>query len=120
MNIRAEQAFGKGYIAKAKNPSDFIEFVSNNLEQELATKLVNELGDHKLHVVQLSEPEFIEDLPEMWNSAVRQDLELKNLVQCKDCRMAYPWCKYFRFMLAGKGFCPFGEEQLKNGEREGE
>ena len=75
--------------------------------------MVDKLGDHKLYAVQLSEPGFIEDLPGSWTNecALKQELHVLDLVQCKNCRRAFPWCQRFRDELDGNGFCPYGAER---------
>lgn len=109
MVIYAQQIFDKVYLDR-DNPSEFIEYVSYGIERELVTKVMDKLKDHKLSIVKLHEPTFIEDLPGTWKDqcAYRQDLEYREVVQCKDCRMVYPWCQKFRDELDGNGFCPYG------------
>lgn len=112
MVLHAEQIFDKVYLDRER-PSDFIDYVSHTVERELVNKFIEQLEDHKLRVVELKEPEFIEDLPgSMWapQSAYKQDLVCLPFVQCKNCRMAYPWCQRFRDELGGEGFCPYGKE----------
>lgn len=112
MVLRAEQIFDKVYLDRDR-PSDFIKFVAEGIKRELVNKLMDELDDHKIHVVELKEPEFIEDLPgsSWWEeSAYKQDLVCLTFVQCKNCRMAYPWCQRFRDELGGDGYCPYGRE----------
>ena len=111
MILRAEQIFDKVYLDR-EHPSDFIDFISHAVERELVNKLIDQLEDHKLRVVVLKEPEFIEDMPGSWwnQSAYKQDLVCLTLVQCKNCRMAYPWCQRFRDELGGEGYCPYGRE----------
>ena len=112
MILRAEQIFDKVYLDR-KHPSDFIDYISHAIGRELITKAMDKLKDHKLFVVKLHEPEFIEDLPGSWSTqcVYRQDLECLEIVQCKDCRMAFPWCQKFRDELGGNGFCPYGAER---------
>lgn len=112
MVLRAEQMFDKVYLDR-EHPSDFIKFIMESIKRELVNKLMDELEDHKIHIVELKEPGFIEDLPgSCWNqqSACKQDLVCLKIVQCKNCRMAYPWCQRFRDELGGDGFCPYGKE----------
>ncbi len=112
MILRAEKMFDKEYLDR-EHPSDFIKFVADDVKRELINKLINELDDHKIRVVELKEPGFIEDLPgSCWSSqcAYKQDLVCLRLVQCKHCCMAYPWCQRFRDELGGEGFCPYGRE----------
>lgn len=108
MTIYSQHVFEKIFLDK--DPSDFIKYISAGVERELVTKVIDKLGDHKLYIVKLQEPEIIEDLPEYWNDtcAYRQKLECTKIVQCKDCRMVYPWCQRFRDELGGYGFCPYG------------
>lgn len=111
MVLRAEQVFNKVYLDR-EHPSDFIKFVAEGIKRELVNKLMDELDDHKIHVVELKEPE-LEDLPgSRWDqeSAYKQDLVCLTFVQCKNCRMAYPWCQRFRDELGGEGYCPYGRE----------
>ena len=114
MIIRAEQIFDKVYLDEAQRPSEFISYISKATERELITKLMNELCDHKLHVVQLHEPGLIEDLPMEQEVAYRQNLEVSKLVQCKDCTMSFPWCHKFRYELGGYGYCPYGKEIMND------
>lgn len=115
MILRAEQIFDKVYLDR-ENPSDFIKFVAEGIKRELINKLMDELDDHKIRIVELKEPEFIEDLPgsSWWEeSAYKQDLVCLTFVQCKNCRMVYPWCQRFRDELGGNGFCPYGAEIIE-------
>jgi len=115
MVLRAEQIFDKVYLDR-EHPEDFIAYISQAMERELVSKFIDQLNNHKLHVVVLKEPEFIEDLPGSWwnQSAYRQSLECMEVVQCKNCRMHFPWCHKFRDELGGEGFCPYGKE-IKDG-----
>ena len=114
MVLRAEQIFDKVCLDRG-HPSDFIDYISDAVERELVSKFIDQLEDHKLRVVVLKEPEFIEDLPGSWwnQSAYRQSLECMEVVQCKNCRMHFPWCHKFKDELGGNGFCPYGKE-IKN------
>ena len=109
MIFRAEQIFDKVYLDR-DNPSEFMKYLSYGVERELINKVMDKLNDHKLYIVKLHEPEFIEDLPGTWadQCAYRQNLEYREVVQCKDCKMTYPWCQKFRDGLDGNGFCPYG------------
>jgi len=112
MILRAEQIFDKVYLDR-EHPSDFIDYVTKSIERELVNKFVDKLGDHKLYIVKLNEPAFIEDLPgSCWapQCAYRQNLECLEVVQCENCRMNFPWCQRFRDELGGNGFCPYGKE----------
>ena len=114
MILHSEQVLDKRLLDRQReSSSDFLDFVASDVKRELVTKLMDELEDHELHVIQLSEPEFIEDRPEPGTFAVRQHLKLANLVQCKNCRMVYPWCQKFKFELGGEGYCPYGKELFK-------
>lgn len=114
MILRAEQVFDKVYLDR-EHPSDFIKFIMESIKRELVNKLMDQLEDHKPRVVILKEPEFIEDLPESWwpQNAYKQDLKCIEIVQCKNCRMAFSWCHKFRDELGGNGFCPYGAEIIK-------
>ena len=114
MILCAQQTFDKVYLDR-EHPDEFIEFVMYGIERELATKLMDELKDHKIHIIELKEPEFIEDfpMPVTGESAIKQDLVCEKLVQCRNCRMVYPWCQRFRDELDGHGFCPYGKEILE-------
>lgn len=110
MILRAEQSFDKVYLDR-EHPSDFIDYISYCVERELVDKVMDKLKDHKLFVVMLHEPRFMEDLPDSWydrQCAYTQDLECIEVVQCKNCRMNFPWCQKFRDELGGNGFCPYG------------
>ena len=119
MILRAEQMFDKVYLDR-EHPSDFIKFVAESTERELVNKFVDKLGDHKLYIVMLHEPGFIEDLPGSWHhqAAYRQNLECLEIVQCKNCRMNFPWCQKFRDELGGNGFCPYGAKIIVEDEDE--
>lgn len=60
MVLHAKRTFDR------EHPSDFIDFISHDVERELVSKFIDQLEDHKLRVVVLKEPEFIEDLPGSW------------------------------------------------------
>lgn len=111
MILSSQQVFDKVYLDR-EHPSDFIEFIMDDIKRKLVNKLMNELEDHKPRVVVLKEPEFIEDLHESWwdQSAYKQDLVCLTFVQCKNCRMHFPWCQKFKSELRGDGFCPYGRE----------
>lgn len=112
MILRAEQTFDKVYLDR-EHPSEFIDYISYGIERELVTKVIDKLKDHKLFIVKLHEPGFVEDLPgSCWQPqcAYRQDLECMEVIQCKNCRMVYPWCQRFRDELGGEGYCPYGKE----------
>jgi hypothetical protein len=112
MVLHAEQRFDQ-VLLDGEHPEDFIAYISNAMERELVNNFIVQLEDHKPHVVVLKEPEFIEDPPGSWQnqSAYRQSLECMKVVQCKNCRMHFPWCHKFREELGGNGFCPYGKEQ---------
>ena len=109
MILRSQQTFNKIYLDR-EHSSEFIEFIKDNIKRELVTKLIGELKDHKIHIVELKEPEFIENIPTTCESAIKQDLVCVKFVQCRNCRMVYPWCQRFRDELDGYGFCPYGKE----------
>ena len=109
MVLRSQQTFDKVYLDR-EHPSDFIEFIMHSIERELVNKLMDELKNHKIHIIELKEPEFMEDFPMTGETTIEQDLVCLKLVQCKDCRMAFPWCQKFRDELGGNGFCPYGKE----------
>ena len=110
MILRTEQMFDKVYLDRDR-PSDFIDYISYAVERELVTKVIGKLKDHKLFIVQLHEPEFIDDLLGSWHDQCiyKQDLECVEICRCKNCRMVYPWCQKFRNELDGEGFCPYGK-----------
>ena len=111
MVLRAEHTFNKVYLDR-EHPEDFIAYILQGMERELVSKFIDQLKDNKPRVVVLKEPEFIENLPESWwdQSAYRQSLECVEVVQCKNCRMHFPWCQKFKSELGGNGFCPYGKE----------
>lgn len=109
MILSSQQVFDKVYLDR-ENPSDFIEFISYITERELVYKLMDELEDHKIHIIELKEPEFIQDFTMIGESAIKQNLVCEKLVQCKNCRMHFPWCHKFKSELGGNGFCPYGKE----------
>jgi len=108
MVIKSQQTFDKVMLDGEKS-SDFLNFVIRQAEQDLVSKLIDELQDHKLHVVKLGKP-WTEDDPKWLQVSYRQILDNDTLVQCKNCRMYYPWCQKFRDELDGNGFCPYGKE----------
>ena len=114
MTLRTKKMFDKAYLDR-EDPSEFIKYLSYDIERELINKLMDILKDHKLFVVQMQEPEFIEDLPESWRHqcSYKQDLTCVEIVQCKNCKMHFPWCHKFRDELGGNGFCPYGVEVQK-------
>ena len=108
MILETKQTFDQ-YMLNRTNSSEFLTFVAQNAEQELVSKLVDELRDHKLHIVKLGKPWTEND--EKWHQVCyRQILDNDILVQCKNCRMVYPWCQRFRDEFDGNGFCPYGAE----------
>lgn len=109
MILRSQQVLDKVYLNR-ENPSDFIEFISHSNERELVNKLMDELKDHKIHIIELKEQEFIQDFPMIGEFAIKQDLVCEKLVRCKNCKRVYPWCQRFRDELDGHGFCPYGKE----------
>ena len=111
MIIKSQRIFDKVYLDQ-EYPSEFIQFVAEDVKRNLVNKLMDELDDHKIHIVELKEQEFIEDPQELWSnqSAIKQDLVCVKLVQCKHCRMHFPWCYKFKSELDGNGFCPYGKE----------
>ena len=109
MILRSQQVFDKVYL-DLENPSDFIEFISYTTERELVYKLMDELEDHKIHIVELKEPEFRQDFPMIGESTIEQDLVYEKLVQCKNCVRVYPWCAKFKNDFGSTGFCPYGKE----------
>ena len=108
MMLQTKQTFDKVMLDSEKS-SDFLKFVIQHAEQELVSKLIDELQDHKLHIVKLGKP-WTEDDPQWLQVSYRQILDNDILVQCKNCRMVYPWCQKFRDELGGNGFCPYGKE----------
>ena len=109
MVLHAEQIFDSVYLNR-EHSSEFINYVSYGVERELITKVMDKLKEHKLFIVQLQKPELTEDLSESCRCTYRQSLVCMEVVQCKNCRMAFPWCHRFRDELGGNGFCPYGRE----------
>lgn len=109
MILRSQKTFDNVCINQ-ENPPDFIEFISHSVKRELVDKLMDELEDHKIYIIEFKEPEFREDFPMTGESAIKQDLVYEKLVQCKNCKRVYPWCHRFRNELGGNGFCPYGKE----------
>lgn len=113
MILKSQQTFAKAYLDR-EHPSEFIELIMYGVKRELVNKLMDELEDHKIHIVELKEPGFIEDFPITGSvtgkCAITQDLVCEKLVWCRNCRMVYPWCQRFRDELGGNGFCPYGKE----------
>lgn len=117
MKLCVARKFDKVMLDR-ENPSDFIKFIYEDLKRQLYESLMGELEDHKPHAVLLSEPKIIEDVPESYwpESEAKQDLVCIDLVQCKNCRMHFPWCHKFKSELGGNGFCPYGAEILNDKE----
>lgn len=109
MVLRSQQTFNKVYLDR-EHPSDFIEFVSHSIKRELVNEFTDKLKDNRTYIVELKKQEFIEDSPMTGECAIKQDLLCEKLVQCKHCKMVYPWCQKFRDELDGHGFCPYGRE----------
>ena len=117
MILRSEQIFDKVYLDR-EHPSDFIEFIMHSIERELVNKLMDELKDHEIRIIQLKEPYSLEDFPMTGESSIKQDLVCEKLVQCENCRMHFPWCQKFRDELGGRGFCPYGAKIIEEDEDE--
>ena len=116
MILRTKQTFNKRYLDLEKHP-DFLEFVTNSIKRELVNKLMDALEEDELYIVQLSKPRSHEGtFPN--EIEYRQDLFNEKLIQCKNCRMNFPWCQKFRDELGGNGFCPYGlrlrEEDIRD------
>ena len=107
MILCSKQVFDKVYLDRDE-PSEFIEYVSYGVRRELVTKVMDKLNDHKLYIVRLHSPGFIDDLSTQ-KCAYEQNLQYMEVVQCKDCGRAYPWCQKFRDEFRGDGFCPYGK-----------
>ena len=123
MMLQTKQTFDKVMLDSEKS-SDFLKFVIQHAEQELVSKLIDELQDHKLHIVKLGKP-WTEDDPKWLQVSYRQILDNDILVQCGNCKYnpdkphkyydndfiySYIWCPKFIEDLNGKGFCPYGKE----------
>lgn len=108
MILKAKQTFDKVMLDRSDS-SEFLKFVAQHAEQELVSKFINELQDHKLYIVKLREPR-IENEDAYGTLAYRQELIHDCIVQCRNCIRAYPWCHKFRNELGGDGFCPYGKE----------
>lgn len=108
MILQTKQTFDK-IMLDCDNSSEFLKFVTQWTEQELVSRLIDELQDHKLHIVKLGKP-WMEDDSKWLQVNYRQILDNDILVQCKNCRMNFPWCQKFRDELSGNGFCPYGKE----------
>ena len=123
MILQTKQTFDQVMLDRT-NSSEFLKFVAQHAEQELVSKLIDELQDHKLHIVKLGEPWTEND--EKWRQVTyRQILDNDILVQCENCKYnpdkphkyydddliySYIWCSKFIEDLNGKGFCPYGKE----------
>lgn len=123
MILQTKQTFDQVMLDRA-NSSEFLKFVIQHAEQELTSKLIDELQDHKLHIVKLGKP-WTEDDPKWFQVSYRQILDNDILVQCENCKYnpdkphkyydddltySYIWCPKFIEDLNGKGFCPYGKE----------
>ncbi len=115
MILRAKQVFDKVYLDHEKYP-DFIEFTTNSIKRELVSRLMDALEEDKLYIVQLSKPESYEMISINNEMEYRQDLRYEDIVQCKNCRMHFPWCHKFKSELGGNGFCPYGRKEMNFGE----
>lgn len=112
MVLRSQQTFDRVYLDR-EHPSDFIEFILHSIERELVNKLMDELKDHEIRIIELKEPDLWEDFPMIGEAAIEQDLVCEKLVRCKNCKRVYPWCQKFRDELGGNGFCPYGAEIIE-------
>ena len=123
MMLQTKQTFDQVMLDRADS-SEFLKFVIQHAEQELVSKLIDELQDHKLHIVKLGKP-WTEDDPKWRQVSYRQILDNDILVQCRNCKYnpdklhkyydddliySYGWCPKFIEDLNGKGFCPYGKE----------
>lgn len=123
MILKTKQTFDK-VMLDCENSSEFLKFVIQQSEQELVSKLIDELQDHKIHIVKLGRP-WTEDDPKWLQISYRQILDNDILVQCRNCKYnpdkphkyydndliySYIWCPKFIEDLNGKGFCPYGKE----------
>ena len=121
MILKTKQTFDKVMLDR-EDSSEFLKIVIQQAEQELVSKIIDELKDHKLYIVKLREP-WTENEDTYGTLAYRQELIYDRIVQCRNCRMAYPWCQRFRDELGGNGFCPYGaeiiEKRVASCDREG-
>ena len=116
MILQTKQTFDQ-YMLDRTNSSEFLKFVTKHAEQELVSKLIDELQDYEFHIVKLRKPWTEND--EKWCQVTyRQELICERIVQCKNCRMHFPWCQKFKFELGGEGFCPYGAEIIVEDEDE--
>jgi Neuraminidase (sialidase) len=97
------------YLDK-EHPGDFIAYISKAMERELVNRLMDTLEEDRLYIVQLSKSKIHEGMRTN-EMKYRQDLFYVEIIQCKNCRMHFPWCNKFRDELGGNGFCPYGKEQ---------
>lgn len=116
MMLQIKQTIDQSILDRADS-SEFLKFVAQQAEQELVSELIDKLRDHKLHIVKLGKP-WTEDDLKCRQVDYRQILDNAILVQCKNCRMAFPWCQKFRDELDGNGFCPYGAEIIVEDEDE--
>ena len=83
MILQTKQTFDQVMLDRT-NSSEFLKFVAQHAEQELVSKLIDELQDHEFHIVQLGEPWTETD--DRWCQATyRQLLREDTIVCCKDC-----------------------------------
>lgn len=116
MILKAKQTFDKVMLDRLDS-DNFLDYISRATKRELVYKLLDNLQDHKMHFVKLREP-WTENEDTYGTLAYRQDLICETLVQCQNCRMAFPWCQRFRDELGGNGFCPYGAEIIVEDEDE--
>ena len=115
MILKSKQTFDKVMLDRLDS-DDFLDFLSHATRRELVNKLMDNLQDHKMHFVKLGEP-WTEDENTYGTLAYRQELICETIVQCKNCRMNFPWCQKFRDELGGNGFCPYGAEIIDEDEQ---
>lgn len=108
MILKTKQTFDKEMLYH-QNPVDFLNYVGISARRELLGGLMDNLQDHKMYFVKLGE-HWTENEDTYGTLAYRQELICKTIVQCKNCKMVYPWCQKFRDELGGNGFCPYGAE----------
>ena len=108
MILKTKQTFDKAMLY-CQNPVDFLNYVGIGARRELLGGLMDNLQDHKMYFVKLGE-HWTENEDTYGTLAYRQELICKTIVQCKNCRMNFPWCQRFRDELGGEGYCPYGRE----------
>ncbi len=111
MIIRSEQRIDTAMLHNDEI-SEFMKHVTESTRRQVCDELMNKLHVGKLYTIQALEPRTFDATAESCfpQIVVRQDIMCTEMVQCKNCRMHFPWCCKFKSELNGEGYCPYGQE----------